>query len=436
VDGQPIAPNAFDFNLVTNQAPGFAVNAEYVAAFGDDGVGGPVMLDSVSGNASYTSPNPQVTNVTGNFDFVVESPAAALSDPATATLVQDTGDNVLTGTSGRDLILGETTAAPGSPVTVTGDVEAGETFFGSNNQFTFTLSTLASGVSITQIVIDLGNVGNWDISGSFSKAFALGSENDVAGVTSSVTDGDSTLTINISAGNFVNGDTLAFGIDADDGNVSFGTGGSFGDNSIPVTITLSDGTVLNGAYADNGDASSLVVNGTSQPALGGVEADGLGGDDVLVGTGLADTLDGGDDDDWLIGGAGDDSLLGGLGNDTLEGGLGTDILEGGAGADTYVFAYGGVDEGDHIVGFTTGLGGDVLDLSDLLAGESLNAADLTDYLTFSTSGGNTTITVETDGSIFGSHNDFTIILDGVILSGADDQAIIQNLIDGGNLVTD
>jgi hypothetical protein len=437
VDGQPIAPNADDFNLVTNQAPGFSVNAEYVAAFGDDGVGGPVVLDSVSGNASYTSPNSQVTNITGNFDFVVESPTPALSDSATATLVQDTGDNVLTGNDGgRDLIVGQTTTVPGSPVTVTGAVAAGATFSGDDDQFTFAAATLPAGVSITQIVINLGSLGDWHISGSGSKAFDLDGNSDVTPSSTSVSGGNSTLTINFSAGSFSEGDTLGFGIDTDTGTVAFEDGGNFGDNGIPVTITLSDGTVLNGNYVEDGDASSFVVNGVSQPAPGGVEANGLAGDDVLVGTNLADTLDGGDDDDWLIGGAGDDSLLGGLGNDTLEGGLGTDILEGGAGADTYVFAYGGVDEGDHIVGFTTGLGGDVLDLSDLLAGESLNAADLTDYLTFSTSGGNTTITVETDGSIFGSHNDFTIILDGVTLSGADDQAIIQNLIDGGNLVTD
>jgi Ca2+-binding RTX toxin-like protein len=165
-----------------------------------------------------------------------------------------------------------------------------------------------------------------------------------------------------------------------------------------------------------------------------VVANGQDGDDLLVGTEAADTLKGGDDDDELLGGAGNDSLNGGLGNDTLDGGAGTDILEGGAGADTYHFAYGGAVEGDHIVGFTVGLGNDVLDLSDLLSGETLNAADLTDYLSFSFSGGNTTINIETDGT--GSFDDYQIILDGVTLSGADTQAIIQNLITNGNLVTD
>jgi Ca2+-binding RTX toxin-like protein len=62
----------------------------------------------------------------------------------------------------------------------------------------------------------------------------------------------------------------------------------------------------------------------------------LGGDDVLVASGLAAgaiglTEDGGDGDDILIGGAGNDVLLGGNGDDVLIGGPGLDTLNGGAG---------------------------------------------------------------------------------------------------------
>ena len=74
-----------------------------------------------------------------------------------------------------------------------------------------------------------------------------------------------------------------------------------------------------------------------------------GGDDVLYGTILNetisaqsgnDTLFGLDGHDVLNGEAGDDLLHGGNGNDVLTGGQGDDLLNGGLGNDTYVFGLG------------------------------------------------------------------------------------------------
>jgi Ca2+-binding RTX toxin-like protein len=63
---------------------------------------------------------------------------------------------------------------------------------------------------------------------------------------------------------------------------------------------------------------------------------GLGGDDVIDGSGLAaDAIqfeaDGGDGADVINGGAGNDILLGGPGDDVLNGGPGDDVLDGGPG---------------------------------------------------------------------------------------------------------
>ncbi len=63
---------------------------------------------------------------------------------------------------------------------------------------------------------------------------------------------------------------------------------------------------------------------------------GLGGDDVITGTGLtADSIgfraDGGDGADVINGGDGNDTLLGGAGDDILNGGPGVDALDGGPG---------------------------------------------------------------------------------------------------------
>jgi|GEM_PF-1208998 len=51
-----------------------------------------------------------------------------------------------------------------------------------------------------------------------------------------------------------------------------------------------------------------------------------GGDDVITGNDVANTLRGGGGNDALYGSGGDDTLIGGAGNDTIEGGSGTDTV--------------------------------------------------------------------------------------------------------------
>src|SRR5262249_38728528 len=68
-------------------------------------------------------------------------------------------------------------------------------------------------------------------------------------------------------------------------------------------------------------------------ALRGGPHNGTAGDDLLIGSSMADTLEGGDGTDYLFGGDGADTLRGGNNYDILVGGQGNDILEGGAGPD-------------------------------------------------------------------------------------------------------
>ena len=97
---------------------------------------------------------------------------------------------------------------------------------------------------------------------------------------------------------------------------------------------------------------------------------------------------------------------------------------------------------DLINDFTTGPGGDVLDLADLLQGEAGNP--LTDYLTFEfgdfdTDGDSETrINVDTDGGIFFQPTQL-ITLESVDLTAGGsltDQQIITNLLTDGNLDVD
>ena len=95
-------------------------------------------------------------------------------------------------------------------------------------------------------------------------------------------------------------------------------------------------------------------------------------------------------------------------------------------------------------------GGDVLDIRDLLSGESRNAAALDNYLHFQFSGGNTTVYISSTG-VFGDGNTVgapnatvtsntqqNIVFTGVDLVGAStsDLQVIQNLLNSNKLITD
>ncbi len=150
-----------------------------------------------------------------------------------------------------------------------------------------------------------------------------------------------------------------------------------------------------------------------------------------------DILSGGSGNDILFGQEGDDILDGGLGNDILIGGLGNDTMTGGAGSDT--FNWGAADAGgiDVIKDFTTGTGGDVLDIGELLTGEHADKTSLDAYLTF-TSGpgtGKSTITIDLDGSGDSSAT-HVIQFDSIDLTlggTRNDQTIIEDLLNQGNL---
>jgi Ca2+-binding RTX toxin-like protein len=166
-----------------------------------------------------------------------------------------------------------------------------------------------------------------------------------------------------------------------------------------------------------------------------------------------------DGNDVLIGGAADDQLHGGRGDDVLLGGAGNDTLVGGEGAD--VFRWSLADAGsnaasraiDTIKDFDVAApaaGGDVLDLRDLLQGESTvgGVGNLANYLNFETSGASTVIRVSTtggfaNGSYASGADHQQIVLEGVNLrsglgldANASGAQIIGKLLESGKLLVD
>jgi len=98
---------------------------------------------------------------------------------------------------------------------------------------------------------------------------------------------------------------------------------------LPATSVVRYGTEIDQVIQGSGGADSLFGRGGADQLYGG------NGDDNLLGGNGNDLLEGGNGRDWLRGGNGNDILHGGTGDDTLEGGLGNNVLEGGEGNDTY-----------------------------------------------------------------------------------------------------
>jgi len=97
----------------------------------------------------------------------------------------------------------------------------------------------------------------------------------------------------------------------------------------------------------------------------GCRAVGNTNHNVITGGSGNDTLEGLDGSDTLIGGAGRDTLYGQGGDDLIIGGVGDDYIAAYPGRDT--IDYNHLDEGgDQVHNFTVGVGGDVVDLHDLL----------------------------------------------------------------------
>lgn len=220
--------------------------------------------------------------------------------------------------------------------------------------------------------------------------------------------------------------------------------------SVPITV-LSDVNDLVGTDTGN-DVRTGTGTADMMWGLGGDDViNGANGNDTLLGNAGNDTLDGGNGADRISGGRGNDALVGGQSSDVLYGGSGNDTMTGGTAGSTPatttsvsdVFAWHFGDAGsagaparDVINDFkyaSVSSGGDVLDLRDLLQGET--GSNLTSYLHFSydSSSGSTTISVSTTGGFSGGFSsssvDQEITLAGVNLTtiGSDAQ-IISDLI--------
>ena len=298
----------------------------------------------------------------------------------------------------------------------------------------------------------------------------------LANVTSSLTDTDGSETLALTVSGVPVGYTLTDGVhtftatstatstDISSWNLHDLTilgGSTSADNSVTLTVTATATESSNGNAASTTSTVTLDTHSTVTYTVGtsaGTSLTGTSNDDEILGLGGDDTLDGGNGDDVLIGGDGNDTLVGGAGSDVLWGGAGNDTLTGNTttaseSTTTDVFVWRLADAGtagnaavDTVNRFSTvaaSSGGDVLDLRDLLQGESHSGTavgNLANYLHFTTSGGTTTIHISTTGGFSSGYSasaeDQTIILNSVSLGTGTDASIIQTLLTNGTLKTD
>ncbi|WP_340119433.1 type I secretion C-terminal target domain-containing protein [Pelagibius sp. 7325] len=191
-----------------------------------------------------------------------------------------------------------------------------------------------------------------------------------------------------------------------------------------IEALIDDGTLTS-----NAEIMALLRERAYEFGRESVNSEGVGregGDDTISGGAGADIIFGQEGDDLIDGGAGEDVIIGGTGDDTMTGG---------ADEDTFVWTDQFIaGETDTITDFN-GVGGDRLDLSELLQGTDPTdgGAELQAYLNITFDGSNTTIAIDVDGG--SDYSDVTIVCEGVDLTGGgvDQAGIIQSLIDNGQL---
>ncbi|TBO28675.1 tandem-95 repeat protein, partial [Aquabacterium lacunae] len=221
-------------------------------------------------------------------------------------------------------------------------------------------------------------------------------------------------------------------------------------DSVRLVLSDKDGDTTSTAFNFALEASQVRVGTASAETITGTAA----GDRIMAREGN-DVVNSGAGNDVVFGNAGNDTIDAGAGNDTVVGGAGSDVMTGGLGSD--VFAWNLSDPGtssanravDTIKDFNTApaaSGGDVLDLRDLLQGET--SANIENFLDIQTSATQTVIRISPSGSFTGgtysSTNDTQqIVLEGVNLrdvnaiglgSGATEKQIIDKLIEQGKLL--
>ena len=294
------------------------------------------------------------------------------------TLYGGDGNDTLNGLAGADIMYG----GAGNDIMGTGSAATADTMYGgtgddfyyANNAGDLHYENASEGTD----TIQAGH--SWTLGSNFENLIVGGSSaiNGTGNSLNNTLDGSTNSAVNTLSG-LGGDDTYIVGT----GDVVVESASSGTDTVFSaVTYTITDT-----------DVENLTLTGSSN-----VNLTGNASANVLTGNSGNNVFGGGDGNDIEYGGAGTDTLQGGNGDDTLYGQDGLDTLWGGADADMFVFeaasAYNNVDV---IKDFST-VANDKIDLRDLLGEYDPLTEALTDFVEITTSGSDSVLKVDRDGT--------------------------------------
>jgi hypothetical protein len=329
--------------------------------------------------------------------------------------------------------------------TDTGGGSAGTISYNANIDNPFATTT------VSLYVEDNGNTGSGgELTAIATKTIA------VTGVNDAPVAFDDALIVNVAVGSgssFVVPEWALLLNDFDESSKDITATSSVSDLASANLTPVGSITVINNGDGDWGSFNyTLTANGQNDTgAVTSITSDigsmnGTSGANVMIDVvaGAATTMTAGDGNDVLFGMDGNDNLSGQNNDDILVGGTGNDTLSGGSGSDTFKWMAGDLagNSVDIITDFTTGVGGDTLDLTELLT--AYGAADRANHVRFEYSDNSTrlasaatpangpdgsiTVQVETAANVW---TDVAVLTDtGANLSGSSE--ILQIMLNQAN----
>ena len=218
----------------------------------------------------------------------------------------------------------------------------GDTTFEPNEQFTVTLSSPSSGLSMGQASATTTILDDDDDYSFDSSTTGVVTVNGSAstGVINFAADADALKISLVANTSYLFSQNSTSSVDPYlylyDSNFSLLDSNDDANGTLNSQIAytaLTTGTFYLGARAFSTSVGSYSVSAISQSAINGTT-----GNDTINGTFVCDTINGLAGNDTINGLNADDNLYGGDGNDILDGGSGNDLLDGGLGTDTASYA--------------------------------------------------------------------------------------------------
>ena len=314
-------------NIITNASEGTSLDIDFDMLTANDNLSSSMSVTDVTAESgtdlTVDTDRLTLSDVTDGESFTYTISDGSDSESAKDVVILQNSD-VLNGTIDDDILIARQENDYPALVNVDAVVMPGYTSR-TENQYGFKFVDSMNALSITRITIDLQ--AGTDTDAVFDpeepNAFDLHIGTNTKGIDETdvtfIAEDGPNLSMEFVPGSFTAGDEFWFSIDTD-GLGKLDKGEDFGKEKVAVTITLSDGSTLNGIYETQSDGSSTIDFSVGNALMGNE------GDDLLIGNDNNELLDGGEGNDKMYAGGGDDTLVYDKLDSIIDGGEGNDVL--------------------------------------------------------------------------------------------------------------